>query len=96
MAMFEGDYEVMGQPDMIKYAAEERGSGPWTVLYGSWWDEHANNAEFAAMAPTSMREQVLKISTWELSIGDGAPGLHADLRWRSTSKRILAARRSRR
>lgn len=74
MSGFIGDYEVMRQTAMIKYATEERGSVPWTVLYRSWRDERANGAEFAALAPTSLREQVLRDSSWELSIGDGAPG----------------------
>lgn len=65
--------EDLKQESVRAYALEKRGKEPWTSVYRSWHTEKGNGAEFVALAPPSYRSCALRGTSWDISIGDGAP-----------------------
>jgi hypothetical protein len=51
------------------------GARTWVTVYESWHGDD-NGAVFAMLSPPEIRGGVLSHDTWDLSIGDGAPGFN--------------------
>ncbi|WP_165702093.1 hypothetical protein [Mycobacteroides abscessus] len=52
----------------------ENGGSAWTTVYRDWHNDENNGAEFAALAPTSYRDEAISDAGWDLSLTGGKPG----------------------
>lgn len=62
------------QDEKRKYQLQIRGREVWTTVYSKIRSEEINATEFSAFATTLGREKRLADSSWDIQIGEGAPG----------------------
>lgn len=61
--------------ERMRAASLSNGEGPWTVICDDWhYDSGDNGGRFVAFANPSIRNQVLKNTSWDLTKGGGGPG----------------------
>lgn len=68
------NHPTLRQDELRKHFLQTQSSDPWTIVYKSWRNKEGNGGQLAAFAPASYRSMALRDASWDLQIGDGAPG----------------------
>ncbi|MBT8561302.1 hypothetical protein G6717_01750 [Polynucleobacter paneuropaeus] len=69
-----GVFQKIMQDEKRNYQLQVRGKEAWTTIYSKIRSEEINTTEFSAFATTLGREKRLVDSSWDIQIGEGAPG----------------------